>query len=116
MFVRRRPRGAAAAVASALAIVAGFALAIGSGTVAVAAPATDYPSWGDVQKAKANQAAKQAKKAVKALPPRRLQKEELSVRAAPIAWPSWTATAIRSGKSTTCYFRWMPRCYLEIGC
>ncbi len=60
MFMRRRPRGAAAAVASALAIAAGFALAIGSGTAAIAAPSIDYPSWGDVQKAKANQAAKQA--------------------------------------------------------
>lgn len=60
MFVRRRPRGAAAAVASALAIAAGFALAISSSTAAIAAPSTDYPSWGDVQKAKANQAAKQA--------------------------------------------------------
>ena len=63
MFMRRRPRGAAAAVASALAIAAGFALAIGSGTAAIAAPAArtvDYPTWGDVQKAKANQAAKQA--------------------------------------------------------
>jgi cell wall-associated NlpC family hydrolase len=60
MFVRRRPRGAAAAVVSAFAIVAGLALAIGSGTAAIAAPSVDYPSWGDVQKAKANQASKQA--------------------------------------------------------
>ena len=60
MFVRRRPRGAAAAVASALAIAAGFALAMGSGTAAIAAPSVDYPSWGDVQKAQANQAAKQS--------------------------------------------------------
>jgi peptidoglycan DL-endopeptidase CwlO len=60
MFMRRRPRGAAAAVASALAIAAGFALAISSGTAAIAAPSVDFPSWGDVQKAKANQAAKQA--------------------------------------------------------
>ena len=60
MFVRRRPGGAAAAAASALAIAAGFALAIGSGMAAIAAPSIDYPSWGDVQKAKANQAAKQA--------------------------------------------------------
>jgi cell wall-associated NlpC family hydrolase len=63
MFVRRRPRGAAAAVASVLTIAAGFALAMGSGGAAIAAPAVrtvDYPSWGDVQRAKANQAAKQA--------------------------------------------------------
>jgi peptidoglycan DL-endopeptidase CwlO len=63
MFVRRRPRGAAAAVASVLAIAAGFALAIGPGTAAIAAPTVrtvDYPTWGDVQKAKASQAAKQA--------------------------------------------------------
>jgi len=63
MFARRRPRGAAAAVASALSFAAGLALVAGSGTAAVAAPAVrtvDYPSWGDVQKAKANQAAKQA--------------------------------------------------------
>jgi cell wall-associated NlpC family hydrolase len=63
MFARRRPRGAAAAVASALAIAAGLALATSSGVVAIAAPAArtvDYPSWGDVQKAKASQAAKQA--------------------------------------------------------
>ncbi|MEO7720462.1 MAG: C40 family peptidase [Pseudolysinimonas sp.] len=59
---RRARGGAAAAVASALAIAAGLSLAIGSGT-AIAAPAArtvDYPSWGDVQKAKANQATKQA--------------------------------------------------------
>lgn len=63
MFARRRPGGAAAAVASALSIAAGLALVVSSGTVAVAAPGArtvDYPSWGDVQKAKANQAAKQA--------------------------------------------------------
>jgi cell wall-associated NlpC family hydrolase len=66
MFARRRPRGAAAAVASALAIAAGFALAAGSGTAAIAVPTdrtartVDYPTWGDVQNAKANQAAKQA--------------------------------------------------------
>jgi peptidoglycan DL-endopeptidase CwlO len=66
MFARRRPGGAAAAVASALAIAAGFALAVSSGTVAIAAPTArtahtvDYPTWGDVQKAKASQAAKQA--------------------------------------------------------
>ena len=56
-------RGAAAAVASALAIAAGLALAMSSGTVAIAAPTahtTDYPTWGDVQRAKASQAAKQA--------------------------------------------------------
>ncbi len=63
MFARRRPGGAAAAVASALSFAAGLALVAGSGTVAMAAPTVrtvDYPSWGDVQKAKANQAAKQA--------------------------------------------------------
>jgi len=63
MFARRRPRGAAAAVASAISIAAGLALAIGSGAVANAAPAihtVDYPTWGDVQRAKASQAAKQA--------------------------------------------------------
>src|SRR3954464_12145238 len=63
MFARRRPRGAAAAVASVLAIAAGFALAMGSGGAAIAAPTVrtvDYPSWGDVQRAKASQAAKQA--------------------------------------------------------
>jgi cell wall-associated NlpC family hydrolase len=60
MFSRRRPRGAAAAVASALAIATGFTLALASGTVVVAAPAVDYPSWGDVQNAKANQATTQA--------------------------------------------------------
>jgi cell wall-associated NlpC family hydrolase len=66
MFARRRPRGAAAAVASALAIAAGFALAAGSGMPAIALPTdhsartVDYPTWGDVQNAKANQAAKQA--------------------------------------------------------
>lgn len=63
MFARRRPRGAAAAVASALAIGAGLALVAGSGTAAVGVPSArsvDYPSWGDVQKAKASQAAKQA--------------------------------------------------------
>ena len=60
MFVRRRPRGAAAAVASAgIAIVAGIALSISSSSLAIAAP-LDYPSWGDVQAAKASQAAKQA--------------------------------------------------------
>ncbi|MBW8872334.1 MAG: hypothetical protein JF618_09300, partial [Leifsonia sp.] len=56
-------RGAAAAVASALAIAAGLALAVSSGTVAIAAPTArtvDYPTWGDVQRAKASQAAKQA--------------------------------------------------------
>jgi len=62
-------RGAAAAVASALAIAAGLALAMSSGTVALAAPGApaapgartvDYPTWGDVQRAKASQAAKQA--------------------------------------------------------
>jgi cell wall-associated NlpC family hydrolase len=60
MFARRRPRGAAAAVASALSIAAGLALVLSSAGVATAAPSTDYPSWGDVQKAKANPAAKQA--------------------------------------------------------
>lgn len=73
MFVRRRPGGAAAAVASAgIAVAAGFALAASSMTLAQAAPTVDaapvvhaaptvdYPSWGDVQKAKANQAASQA--------------------------------------------------------
>jgi len=63
MFARRRPRGAAAAVASALAITAGLALVLSSGTAAVAAPTVrtvDYPTWGDVQRAKASQAAKQA--------------------------------------------------------
>jgi cell wall-associated NlpC family hydrolase len=60
MFARRRPGGAAAAVASAVSIAAGFALVLSSGGVAAAAPTTNYPSWGDVQKAKANQAAKQA--------------------------------------------------------
>ena len=63
MFARRRPRGAAAAVASALAIAAGLVMVAGSGTVASAVPSVrsvDYPTWGDVQRAKANQAAKQA--------------------------------------------------------
>jgi len=63
MFARRRPWGAAAAVASALAITAGLALVMSSGTVAIAAPGArtvDYPTWGDVQRAKASQAAKQA--------------------------------------------------------
>ncbi len=60
MSMRTRPSRAAAAVASALAFVAGLALVLGSGTAAIAAPSTDYPSWGDVQKAEANQAAKQA--------------------------------------------------------
>jgi len=63
MFARRRPRGAAAAVASALAIAAGLIMVVGSGTTASAAPnvrSVDYPTWGDVQRAKANQAAKQA--------------------------------------------------------
>jgi cell wall-associated NlpC family hydrolase len=60
MSARRRPRGAAAAVASAFATAAVFALVLGSGTVASAAPTVDYPSWGDVQRAKASQAAKQA--------------------------------------------------------
>jgi len=63
MFARRRPRGAAAAVASALAIAAGLIMVVGSGSVASAAPnirSVDYPTWGDVQRAKANQAAKQA--------------------------------------------------------
>jgi len=60
MFARRRPRGAAAVVASAgIAIVTGIALSISSSSLAIAAPA-DYPSWGDVQAAKASQAAKQA--------------------------------------------------------
>ena len=60
MFARRRPRGAAAAVASAgIAIVAGIALSVSSSSLAIAAP-LDYPSWGDVQAAKASQAAKQA--------------------------------------------------------
>lgn len=60
MFVRRRPRGAAAAVASAgIAIVAGIALSVSSSTLAIAAP-QDFPSWTDVQAAKANQAATQA--------------------------------------------------------
>jgi cell wall-associated NlpC family hydrolase len=60
MFVRRRPAGAAAAFASAgIAIAAGFALAVSSSTMAISAP-LDYPSWGDVQAAKANQAATQA--------------------------------------------------------
>ncbi len=63
MFARRRPRGAAAAVASAgIAIVAGIALSFSSPPVAVAEQAarSDYPSWADVQAAKANQAATQA--------------------------------------------------------
>ncbi|HEY4224279.1 MAG TPA: C40 family peptidase [Pseudolysinimonas sp.] len=67
MFVRRRPRGAAAAVASAgIAIATGLALAVSSATLvqaapaAAAAPTVNYPSWGDVQNAKASQAAKQA--------------------------------------------------------
>jgi len=63
MFARRRPRGAAAAVASALAIAAGLALTMGSGAAAIAEPTArtvDYPTWGDVQRAKASQAAKQA--------------------------------------------------------
>ena len=63
MSMRRRPLGAAATFVSALAIAAGLALAVSSGPAAIAAPAAhtvDYPSWGDVQKAKANQAAKQA--------------------------------------------------------
>ena len=63
MFARRRPGAAAAAVASALAIAAGLAVAMSSGTVAVATPTprtVDYPTWGDVQQAKASQAAKQA--------------------------------------------------------
>jgi len=60
MFARRRPRGAAAVVASAgIAIVTGIALSVSSSSLAIAAPA-DYPSWGDVQAAKASQAAKQA--------------------------------------------------------
>ena len=60
MFARRRPRGAAAVVASAgIAVVTGIALSISSSSLAIAAPA-DYPSWGDVQAAKASQAAKQA--------------------------------------------------------
>ena len=62
MFARRRPRGAAAAVVSALAIAAGLTLVVGSGA-ATAAPAVrtvDYPTWGDVQRAKSSQAAKQA--------------------------------------------------------
>ena len=62
MFARRRPRGAAAAVVSALAIAAGLTLVVGSGA-AIAAPAVrtvDYPTWGDVQRAKSSQAAKQA--------------------------------------------------------
>ena len=60
MFARRRPGGAAAAVASAgIAIVAAVGLAASSSTLAFAA-STDYPSWQDVQAAKANQAAKQA--------------------------------------------------------
>lgn len=59
MFARRRPRGAAAAVASAaIAIVAGIALSVSSSSLAIGAPA-DYPSWGDVQAAKASEAAKQ---------------------------------------------------------
>lgn len=60
MFVRRHPAGAAAAVASALAMVTGVTLAMGSSTAAIAAPNVDYPSWGDVQKAKSSQSAKQA--------------------------------------------------------
>jgi cell wall-associated NlpC family hydrolase len=60
MFVRIRPRGAAAVVASAgvtLAVVIGLST-LGTSS-AIAAP-RDYPSWADVQAAKANQAAKQA--------------------------------------------------------
>lgn len=60
MFARRRPRGAAA-VASAFAMAAGLALATSSGAIAAPAVHTvDYPTWGDVQRAKASQAAKQA--------------------------------------------------------
>ena len=60
MFARRRPRGAAAAVASAgVAITVGIALSVSSSTLAIAAP-VDYPSWGDVQAAKASEAAKTA--------------------------------------------------------
>lgn len=60
MFSRRRPRGAAAAVASAgIAAVLGLALSVSSSTLATAA-ALDYPSWADVQAAKASQAAEQA--------------------------------------------------------
>jgi cell wall-associated NlpC family hydrolase len=47
---------------SALAIAAGLSLVVGSGA-ATAAPAVrtvDYPTWGDVQRAKSSQAAKQA--------------------------------------------------------
>jgi hypothetical protein len=60
------PQGGAAAVASALAIAAGCVLVAGTGMAAIAAPGArtaptiDYPTWGDVQNAKANQAAKQA--------------------------------------------------------
>jgi cell wall-associated NlpC family hydrolase len=47
-------------VASAgIAIVAGIALSVSASSLAIAAPA-DYPSWGDVQAAKASEAAKQA--------------------------------------------------------
>jgi cell wall-associated NlpC family hydrolase len=38
----------------------GVVLVLGSGATAQAAPSVDYPSWGDVAKAQANQASKQA--------------------------------------------------------
>ena len=60
MPANRRPKGAVAVFASAgIAMAAGLALAVSSSTMAISAP-LDYPSWGDVQAAKANQAATQA--------------------------------------------------------
>lgn len=63
MFARRRPRGAAFTGASAgIAVLTGFALSVASSTLALGAPTArlDYPTWADVQAAKANQAATQA--------------------------------------------------------
>src|SRR6187402_399416 len=55
MSIRRRPLGAAAAVASAV-----LALSLISPMAALAAPATSYPSDQEVQNAKKSAAAKQA--------------------------------------------------------
>ena len=67
MSLRRRPRGAAAALLVPAALI--FALVAPTGATgepadrlpaAVTAPMPDYPTWQDVQNAKRNQAATQA--------------------------------------------------------